>query len=128
MIKQIVFEDEITLWWEKNEIAKNADNYKVFLDENNNPILYYFDIVKENGIDELTGTPYYIDMYTDIMIYTSDNKIVIVDEDELLDALNNGVISKEDFDITNQTTQKLYQELIQNINKFRNKDLTKYLK
>ena len=33
MIKQIVFEDEITLWWEKNEIAKNADNYKVFLDE-----------------------------------------------------------------------------------------------
>ena len=24
MIKQIVFEDEITLWWEKNEIAKNA--------------------------------------------------------------------------------------------------------
>ena len=31
MIKQIIFEDEITLWWEKKEIAEKANAYKLFL-------------------------------------------------------------------------------------------------
>jgi len=107
---------------------KEKYTYKIFLDENKNDILYYFDIVKENAIDELTGVPYYIDMYTDIMIYTSDNKIMIVDEDELQEALNAGKISKKDYNEVNKVTKKLYKELTAGVNKYKNMDLTKYLK
>lgn len=32
MFKTIIFADEITLWWTKEEFAKNADGYTLYLD------------------------------------------------------------------------------------------------
>ncbi|MGN0960653.1 MAG: hypothetical protein ACI4PF_00470, partial [Christensenellales bacterium] len=72
--------------------------------------------------------PYYIDIYTDIMIYTSDNKIVVVDEDELKEALKNKEISKAEYNKANKVTKKLFKELQEGTNQYKNIDFTKYLK
>lgn len=101
---------------------------RVFYDEQKQPQLYYFDISNENGIDKDTHAPYYMDIYTDIMIFTKDNKIVVVDEDELNEALKLGDITKQQFEKANKATKKLYNELLKGENKYKNIDFTKYLK
>ena len=62
------------------------------------------------------------------MIYTSDNKIVVVDEDELKEALKNKEITKAEYNKANKVTKQLFNELQNNTNKFKNIDFTKFLK
>ena len=100
---------------------------RVFYNKKKQPLLYYFDITKENGLDKDTGVPYYIDIYTDIMIYTSDNKIVVVDEDELKEAFDNKEITKTEFNKTNKVTKQLFNELQEGTNQYKNIDFSKYL-
>ena len=107
----------------KNELY----SMRVFYNQNKKPILYYFDITNENGIDENTYSPYYVDIYTDIMIYTKDNNIVIVDEDELKEAFAKNEITKEEYTTANKTTKKLFKELKNNSNKYKNIDFSNYL-
>ena len=112
------------------ECTPKNENYsmRVFYNKKKQPLLYYFDITNENGLDKDTGVPYYIDIYTDIMIYTSDNKIVVVDEDELKGALKNKEISKVEYNKANKVTKQLFNELENNTNKFKNIDFTKFLR
>lgn len=112
------------------ECTPKNENYsmRVFYNKKKQPLLYYFDITKEQGLDKETGVPYYIDIYTDIMIYTSENKIVVVDEDELKEALNKNEITKAEFNKANKVTKQLYKELQNNTNKYKNMDFTKFLK
>ena len=106
----------------KNELY----SMRVFFNNKKQPLLYYFDITNENGLDKDTHVPYYIDIYIDIMIYARDNKIVIVDEDELQEALEKGEITQQEFKLTNSVTKKLYKELKSNKNKFKNIDFSLY--
>lgn len=95
------------------ECTPKNENYsmRVFFNKKKQPLLYYFDITNEQGLDKDTRVPYYIDIYTDIMIYTSDNKIVVVDEDELKEALKNKEISKAEYNKANKVTKQLFKEL-----------------
>jgi predicted RNA-binding protein associated with RNAse of E/G family len=71
---------------------------------------WYFDITRENSVDE-NGTPYCNDMYLDAALM-SDGKIMIFDEDELLDARNNGDITQDEFDMAYRVLNKLLENII----------------
>jgi predicted RNA-binding protein associated with RNAse of E/G family len=78
----------------------------------NELIEWYFDITKQNSIDE-EGNPYYDDLYLDIAV-SPDFKIVILDEDELKEALESKVITKSDYDMAHHTCNKIIKDIITN--------------
>ena len=73
-------------------------NARAFIDNELKTISYYFDISLGNGLEN--GRPYYDDLFLDI-VYGADtnNNIKVLDEDELLDALEKGIITKKEFEL-----------------------------
>lgn len=110
------------------EITPKNENYnmRVYLSPEKEVLEYYFDISKQNGIDEDCKIPFYDDLFTDVIV-TCDGVIRIDDENELLEAYQNGEITKEDFNLANETTKKLVAELENGTNRFKNMDLTQFL-
>jgi predicted RNA-binding protein associated with RNAse of E/G family len=106
------------------EICLFDDGYKclIFLPDNQNwcvsavyddlgkIVEWYFDITKENSIDE-QGNPFFMDLYLDIAV-SANNKIRILDEDELNEALSSGDITKIDFDMAYMTCYELIKNVI----------------
>lgn len=109
------------------EVVPKNDNYamRLFLDQNKKPLEYYFDITKNNGLDEISKIPFYDDLYLDITYL--DGEINILDEDELIEAFNNRDITKEDFDLVYKMRDRLLDEIQCGNNKLMNIDFTKYL-
>lgn len=110
------------------EILPKNEHYtiRIFLNDKKERISYYCDITKENGLDEDTLIPYYEDLYLDVVF---DNKhIEILDENELNEALIKGIISKEDFDLANQTKENLVKSIENETNLYFKMNLDKYLK
>ena len=109
------------------EIIPQKENYSIraFFDKNKKLLQYYIDISQENGIDKETRIPYYDDLFTDIII--TDGNIEVVDEDELEDALNNGIISQEDYELAFKVKEKLLKEIKENTNKYLQMDLSKLI-
>jgi predicted RNA-binding protein associated with RNAse of E/G family len=105
------------------ELLPKNEKYsmRVFLNEKKEVLEYYFDISLGNGIDEETRIPYYDDAFIDITI--TNDQIEIIDEDELEDALVNGIITKEDYDIIKEATNQLYKEIKEGTNKYVNMDI-----
>ena len=73
-------------------------------DDKNELIEFYFDMTKENGI--VDGKPYIVDIYLDLVI-TPENIQIILDEDELKEALNQNILGKEEFDLAYKTLNRL---------------------
>ena len=109
------------------EIVPKKENYalRIFLNEKKEIVEYYFDITKHNGIDEISNVPYFDDLYTDITI--KKGIVNVIDEDELIDAFNNNLITKEDVELANITRDMLLEEIKNNTNKYMNLDIKKYL-
>ena len=109
------------------EVIPKNENYamRLFLDENKNPLEYYFDITKNNGLYENTKIPCYDDLYLDITYM--NNEINILDEDELLEAYKTNDITKEELDLVYKIKDKLINEIKSNTNKLMNIDYNKYL-
>lgn len=117
---------KITVDYEQSEVCLIDDGYKCIMflpdDENwcvsavynksNEIIEWYFDMTKENSIDE-QGNPFYDDLYLDIAL-SPDFKIVILDEDELMEALESKIITKSDYDMAHNTCNKIIKEIIPN--------------
>lgn len=111
------------------EIIPKKGNYalRLFIDNNKKIVEYYFDIIKESGIEEEYKVPYFIDLYLDIaVLYTG--RIDILDEDELLEAYEKKDITKEEYEIVLKTKEKLLKEIKDNTNKLMKIDYLKYLK
>lgn len=112
--------------YNNSEICLFDDGYKclIFLPDNQNwcvsavydelgkIVEWYFDMTKENSVDEL-GNPFFIDLYLDIAV-SPDNKFRILDEDELIEALNSGDITKFDYDMAYTTCHELIKNVISN--------------
>lgn len=98
---------------------------RIFFNQDKERLLYYFDITLENGIDKDSNIPFYDDLYLDIVL--KNDNIEILDEDELLDALNNKLITKEQFDLAYRTMNSLIDSIKSKQNKYINLDLEKYL-
>lgn len=110
------------------EIIPKNENYtiRIFVNDKKEILEYYFDITYKNGLDEETNIPYYEDLYLDITV--KNNKIEILDEDELQEALDNKEITKEQFDLANKTKDKLLKSIQNKTNRYMNLDIKKYLK
>lgn len=110
------------------EIIPKKENYalRIFLDNKKNIIEYYFDIIKESGLDSTYKVPYFIDLYLDITVY--NNEINILDEEEFINAYKEGDISLEDYNLVLKIKDKLINEIKTGNNKLMNLDYTKYLK
>lgn len=79
------------------EVYPEDDNYllTIMFDDKLNTIQWYFDISKSINIVDI---PYQDDLFLD-MVVTPDGKKHILDEDELANALKNGVISKKEYEL-----------------------------
>ena len=109
------------------EVLPKKENYtmRVFFNENRERLEYYFDISLQNGLDEESKIPYYDDLYTDITV--KKDKIEILDEDELKEALEKQRISRDEYDLANKTRDKLLQSIKNKDNKYMNLNLENYL-
>lgn len=72
--------------------------------ERNEIIEWYFDIAKKIGKEN--GIPYEDDLYLDILVRT-DGDVILLDEEELIDALKRKEITKKDFDEANKLANDL---------------------
>lgn len=110
------------------EVIPKKENYimRVYFNEKKERIEYYFDITLENGLDKESNIPYYDDLYLDITV-NIEGKLKVLDEDELIEALDKKEISKEEFDLANKTKELLLDSIKNESNKYMDLDLEKYL-
>ena len=111
------------------EVVPKNENYalRIFFDNLKNPLEYYFDITKNNGLYENTNIPFYDDLYLDITVLHSNGLTRILDEDELLEAFSNRDITYEELGMVYDIKDKLLMEIKNNNNKYMNIDFKKYL-
>ena len=111
------------------EVLPKKENYamRVYFNEKKERLEYYFDISLGNGIDEESKIPYYDDLYTDIAMGAKEEKVKVLDEDELQEALDMNKISLEQFDLANQTRDLLLKEVHNKTNLYMNMDIENYL-
>lgn len=95
------------------EIYQDNSNYAltIMYDENNELIEWYFDVSKKIGVEN--GIPYEDDLYLDLVIGPNGESSVL-DEDELKEALDNNVITKEDYNFAYEVLNKLQREYVGN--------------
>jgi predicted RNA-binding protein associated with RNAse of E/G family len=88
------------------------DNWMLWAiyDNNGKIIEWYFDITRKNCIDE-KGNPYCDDLFLDIVLMP-DGQIIILDEDELQNALDNGKITKDEYDMAYRTKDQLLEKIV----------------
>lgn len=110
-------------------------NVRVFVNDRNEIFEYYIDIT--NGMELRNGVPYYNDLYLDVIYYNnkqimkeiSDTKeeLRLVDREELEDALNQKLITKQQYDEAYNIANKIMGEIKSGTNVFINRGLTDYL-
>ena len=109
-IREFCIKDNDYEWF---EVYPDNANYAITImfDNNKNLIEWYFDIAKEVGIEN--NIPYEDDLYLDLLIMPDGRKVVL-DEDELLEALNLGKIMQSDVDLAYQTLKQLESQYVNN--------------
>ena len=109
------------------EVVPKNDNYamRLFLNNNKEPLEYYFDICKNNRLDSLFKVPCYDDLYLDITYL--DGCINILDENELIAAYESGDVSQEDYELVYKMKDRLLDEINNKTNEAMNIDYMKYL-
>lgn len=97
-------------------------------DENNEIIEWYFDIAREIGKDN--GIPYEDDMYLDVVV-TPSGDVILLDEDELKEALERKEMTKDEYDEAYKIAYDLMEKLKNNKDKlqeYTDKYLSDFLK
>lgn len=82
--------------------------------QENEIIEWYFDISKNNFIDE-RGMPCIDDLFLDLVLLP-DGRIIMLDEDELQEALDSGQIIKDDYNFAHKTYNQLSQSKWMDVN------------
>ena len=78
-------------------------------DDKNNLIEWYFEIAKQVGVEN--GIPFEDDLYLDMCVLPSGAKIIL-DENELIDALNKGDIKQTDVDLAYSTLNLIEEKYV----------------
>ena len=108
-------------------------NVRVFVNDKNEIYEYYLDIT--DGMKLENGIPYYNDLFLDVIYYkdkeimrkASRNKeLSIIDQDELQEALEKNIISKEQYDGAYKMANQLVNEIEESANRFINRGLIDY--
>ena len=106
-------------------------NVRAHINDKGELLEYYFDITLKNEIRD--NIPFYNDLYLDVVYYqaiaTKDSTYIhLSDEREIKEALDNGIIDEEEYNLAYKATDELLLELKNKTNKFVNRGLTDYLK
>ena len=111
------------------EVIPKHENYamRIFYDNLKNPLEYYFDICKNNGLLEDIKVPFYDDLFLDVTYLCCNGRIDVLDEDELLDGFKNGIVTTEEVDMIYSIKDILIDEIKNKTNKYMNIDFRKYL-
>ncbi len=81
----------------------------ILFDDHGRLIEWYFDIARSVGMEN--GIPFEDDLYLDMAIMP-DGETIILDEDELLAARENGPVSQEDADGAYRTLRELEKKYV----------------
>ena len=108
----ICIKDNNYIWIEVYPINGNYA-ITIMYDDKINLIEWYFDISKSVGLDN--GIPYEEDLYLDLII-TPDGEKIVIDEDELLNAKEKGIITQEDVDLAYNILNQLEKKYVYNMN------------
>lgn len=111
------------------EVVPKHESYamRIFFDKDKNPLEYYFDICKNNGLLEDIKIPFYDDLYLDVTYLCCNKSINVLDEDELLEGFVNKDITYEELIMIYNIKDKLINEIKNKTNKYMNIDFKKYL-
>lgn len=104
------------------------ENYcvRVFLNPEKEVLMYYFDVTKENNIED--GELFYYDLYLDITIdMLVDKAVTIWDEDEIKEAVDSGVITEDDMIMAYKVMNNLLEQIFENSNSYINRDHKKLI-
>ena len=71
---------------------------------------WYIDITRENGVDE-EGNPYFDDLYLDLVV-KPEGEILVLDEDELLEARENGNITADEYNMAYRVKDDLIERKV----------------
>jgi len=97
---------------------------RMFLDDKKNIVEYYFDVIKESGLED--NIPYFIDLYLDVTLLFS-GEVNVLDEEELENAYKNSTITKEEYELALKTKDQILKEIKNNSNRLMHIDIKKYL-
>ena len=111
-------------------------NVRVHINDKDEILEYYFDIILENEIRTIDGEkiPFYNDLYLDVVYYTpvstryENGFIHLDDRDELSKALKEGKIDEEQYDLAYKIANNLMEEILDGKNIFINRGLKDYIK
>ena len=108
------------------EVIPKNENYamRVFFNNKKEILEYYFDVSLENGVDKEAGIPYYDDLFIDVT--KTKDKVEVLDEDELKEALDNNEISITDFELANKIRDILLEQINNGNNRYMNMNLEQY--
>lgn len=98
------------------------ENYAVrtYIDKSKSVIQNYIDISLENGTKH--GMPYYNDLYLDVINnHFGDRNVYLEDENELKQALEEGIINIEEYNMAYAVANKLIEQIKNNENVFVNR-------
>ena len=93
--KNICIVDDGYMWLQHFPTDKNHSVTTMF-DHQGNIVQWYIDICLCNGIDD--GRPWMDDLFLDIIIFPT-GEMIVADADELEEALLNGIIDKQLYDL-----------------------------
>ncbi|WP_054028787.1 DUF402 domain-containing protein [Bacillus sp. FJAT-28004] len=79
------------------------------INEKREIVQWYFDITLANALTK-EGVPYFDDLFLDVVVLPN-KEIFILDEDELLNALNNEIISEDDYRLAKAELDRLHATL-----------------
>ncbi len=119
----LIYMEQVSAPLEKNGITIVKEGYKwlqialknqnfwvtAMFDENDDFVQIYFDVTLKNHFDE-PDNPQFDDLFIDIVL-TTERKVLVLDSDELEQALAEGIISKQEYDLGKSTSHKLCQRL-----------------
>ena len=106
----ICIKDNNYVWY---EVYPDNANYAITIiyDDKGNLVEWYFDIAKAIGIEN--GIPYEDDLYLDLVVSPTGEGSML-DEDELLDALENKEITADDVRLAYETIKMLEEKYVKN--------------
>lgn len=106
--------DDGYIWLQCTPIAGNH-SMTVMYDKNKEIVQWYFDITKQNSVDE-EGRTFFDDLYLDVVVLPS-SEVILLDEDELQEALDTNDITKEDYELAYREANMLMDGIASDIEK-----------
>lgn len=95
-------------WITKWELGKNYISTRI-LDESGNPVGIYWDITSQ--VEKLNGHYQAYDWYLDVF-QISNSKTVVLDEDELTEALQAGFVTQSEAEIARKNAQDIFKNAL----------------